>query len=116
MNGAFVGTWSLAPHAPDPLQHDLAWTQSESGRPLSLSLPFTPGNAPHRGNNVNTHFDGLLPESNDVRDRLARRFNNRIHPSVRLARRDWPGLRRRPGNPPPTAQALPAQRPCRPRP
>lgn len=75
MNGAYVGTWSLAPHAPDTLQYDLAWTQSESGRPLSLSLPFTPGNAPHRGNKVSAYFENLLPDSKDIRDRLARRFN-----------------------------------------
>ena len=27
MNGAYVGTWSLAPNAPDTLHYDLAWTQ-----------------------------------------------------------------------------------------
>ena len=75
MNGAYVGTWSLASHAPDTLQYDLAWTQSEQGRPLSLSLPFTPGNAPHRGNKVRAYFENLLPDSKDTRDRLARRFN-----------------------------------------
>jgi len=75
MNGAYVGTWSLAPHAPDTLRYDLAWTQSEQGRPLSLSLPFTPGNAPHRGPKVRAYFENLLPDSTDIRDRLARRFN-----------------------------------------
>jgi serine/threonine-protein kinase HipA len=75
MNGAFVGTWSLAPHAPDTLQYDQAWTQSEQGRPLSLSLPFTPGNAPHRGDKVRAYFENLLPDSKDIRERLARRFN-----------------------------------------
>ena len=75
MNGAFVGTWSLAPNAPDTLQYDLAWTQSEQGRPLSLSLPFTPGNAPHRGDRVSAYFENLLPDSKDIRNRLARRFS-----------------------------------------
>lgn len=75
MNGARVGTWSLASHAPDTLHYDLAWTQSASGRPLSLSLPFTPGNAPHRGGKVRAYFENLLPDSKDIRDRLARRFN-----------------------------------------
>ena len=75
MNGAHVGTWSLAPNAPDTLQYDLAWTRSEQGRPLSLSLPFTPGNAPHRGAKVSAYFENLLPDSKDIRDRLARRFN-----------------------------------------
>jgi len=75
MNGAYIGTWSLAPHAPDTLQYDQSWTQSEQGRPLSLSLPFTPGNAPHRGDKVRAYFENLLPDSKDIRDRLARRFN-----------------------------------------
>ena len=75
MNGARVGTWSLSPNAPDTLQYDLAWTQSEQGRALSLSLPFTPGNSPHRGDKVRAYFENLLPDSKDIRDRLARRFN-----------------------------------------
>jgi serine/threonine-protein kinase HipA len=75
MNGAYVGTWSLAPNARDTLQYDLAWTQSEQGRPLSLSLPFTPGNAPYRGDKVSAYFENLLPDSKTIRDRLARRFN-----------------------------------------
>ncbi|MCE4554759.1 type II toxin-antitoxin system HipA family toxin [Pelomonas cellulosilytica] len=75
MNGAPVGTWSLAPNAPDILQYDLAWTQSGQGRPLSLSLPFTPGNAPHRGAKVRAYFENLLPDSKEIRERLARRFN-----------------------------------------
>ncbi len=75
MNGAFVGTWSAAPDAPDTLQYDLTWTQSEQGRALSLSLPFTPGNAPHRGDKVSAYFENLLPDSKAIRNRLARRFN-----------------------------------------
>lgn len=74
MNGVHVGTWSLAPNAPDTLQYDLAWTQSEQGRPLSLSLPFTPGNAPHRGEKVHAYFENLLPDSKNILERLARRF------------------------------------------
>lgn len=74
MNGALVGTWSLTPHAPDTLQYDPAWTQSEQGRPLSLSLPFMPGNAPHRGAKVRAYFENLLPDSQDIRERLARRY------------------------------------------
>jgi serine/threonine-protein kinase HipA len=74
MNGAFVGTWSLVPHSPDVLQYDLDWTQSEQGRPLSLSLPFTPGNAPHRGDKVRAYFENLLPDSKDIRERIARRY------------------------------------------
>lgn len=74
MNGQRVGAWTLAPNAPDLLQYDPAWLQSEAGRPLSLSLPFLPGNAPHRGQPVRAYFENLLPDSRDIRERLARRF------------------------------------------
>ena len=74
MNGARVGTWSLTSNAPDTLQYDPAWVQSEQGRPLSLSLPFMPGNASHRGEKVRAYFENLLPDSKDIRERLARRF------------------------------------------
>ena len=74
MNGVFVGTWSLAPRAPDTLQYDLGWTRSPEGRPLSLSLPFTPGNAAHRGEKVRAYFENLLPDSKEIRERVARRY------------------------------------------
>ena len=74
MNGVFVGTWSVRPHLGESLQYDKGWVASEQGRPLSLSLPFTPGNQPHHGNAVRTYFENLLPESQIIRERLARRF------------------------------------------
>lgn len=74
MNGVRVGTWRMAPHSPDTLQYDPNWVQSREGRPLSLSLPFTPTNAPHRGERVRHYFDNLLPDSPDIRARLARRY------------------------------------------
>jgi serine/threonine-protein kinase HipA len=74
MNGLRVGTWSIAPNAPDVLQYDRAWAESDQGRPLSLSLPFTPGLAPHRGELVRAYFENLLPDSRDIRQRLAHRF------------------------------------------
>lgn len=74
MNGVRVGTWLMAPHSPDTLQYDPHWVQSREGRPLSLSLPFTPGDTPHRGERVRHYFDNLLPDSPDIRARLARRY------------------------------------------
>ena len=64
----------LAQHCPDTLQYDLGWAQSEQGRPLSLSLPFTPGNAPHCGDTAHAFFKNLLPDSRDIRERMARRY------------------------------------------
>lgn len=74
MNGEFVGTWSAQPHLGEVLRYDDAWVASPQGRPLSLSLPFTPGNQPHRGDAVRAYFENLLPDSKDIRERVARRF------------------------------------------
>lgn len=74
MNGEFVGTWRLGAGGEDILQYDQAWTAATHGRPLSLSLPFTPGNLPHRGEIVRAWFDNLLPDSQDIRARTATRF------------------------------------------
>ena len=65
MNGARVGTWALPAHAPELLRYDPQWTQSPAGRPLSLSLPFTPGNQPLRGDAVRSYFENLLPDSKE---------------------------------------------------
>lgn len=74
MNGVSVGTWRLHPHHGDTLQYDQAWQASPQGRPLSLSLPFQPGNPPHRGSVVRAYFENLLPDSQDIRERIARRY------------------------------------------
>jgi len=74
MNGAFVGTWHSAPNAADSLHYDPGWVASAHGRPLSLSLPFTPSNTPHRGPKVRAYFDNLLPDSTEIRERIARRY------------------------------------------
>jgi serine/threonine-protein kinase HipA len=75
MNGAFVGAWRIAPHQGETLQYDLDWQNSKQGRSLSLSLPFIPGNAPHRGETVRAYFENLLPDSQDIRERVARRYH-----------------------------------------
>ncbi len=74
MNGAFVGSWRLGSGGEDILEYDKDWKTSPQGRPLSLSLPFTPGTAPHRGEVVRAYFDNLLPDSQDIRTRAASRF------------------------------------------
>ena len=74
MNGAYVGSWNPGTNGPDTLQYDPAWTRSEQGRPLSLSLPFKPGNLPHRGPHVRAWFENLLPDSKDIRERMARQY------------------------------------------
>lgn len=77
MNGEFVGTWRLDAGGEDVLEYDLAWKAASLGRPLSISLPFTPGSTAHRGAVVRTYFDNLLPDSHDIRARAASRFKAR---------------------------------------
>ncbi len=74
-NGQRVGLWLIPPRNEMSLQYDADWVQSAAGRPLSLSLPFTIGNVPLRGARVLNYFDNLLPDSEAIRRRLARRFH-----------------------------------------
>lgn len=53
----------------------------EQGRPLSLSLPFTPGNLVWRGAVVRN----LLPDSEGIRRRLAMRYQA-IRPAMSAGR------------------------------
>lgn len=77
MNGDFVGTWRMDPGSGDVLEYDAGWQAAPQGRPLSLSLPFTPGANLHRGDIVGAYFDNLLPDSQNIRARAARRFRAR---------------------------------------
>ncbi|WP_442957750.1 type II toxin-antitoxin system HipA family toxin [Polaromonas sp.] len=73
MNGRHVGVWSR--HAVrDTLSYSAAWADAPDGRPLSLSLPFQPGNLPHQGAAVRHYFSNLLPDSQPILERLAQRF------------------------------------------
>lgn len=65
LNGVRVADWTQSRG-----MHELAyapdWVASPAGRALSLSLPFVPGNVPHRGAAVANYFDNLLPDSGHV--------------------------------------------------
>jgi serine/threonine-protein kinase HipA len=72
-NGERVGSWLIA-DGEHRFQYDPGWPVSAAARPLSLSLPFTPGNAPHRGEVVKNFFDNLLPDSDAIRRRMRDKF------------------------------------------
>src|SRR5690606_34155886 len=74
MNADYVGTWHTRPGDGEVLQYADSWVASPRGRALSLSLPFAPGNPPHRGEAVRTYFENLLPDSKEIRERVARRY------------------------------------------
>lgn len=73
MNGILVGFWEKS-KGEDSLRYLPQWSSDEQGRPLSLSLPFTPGDQTWRGNVVRDYFDNLLPDSEGIRRRLAMRY------------------------------------------
>lgn len=73
MNGLRVGTWSIVRHV-HVLEYDPGWIESPAGRPLSLSLPFTPRNEPVRGAKVEHYFDNLLPDAASIRSRIRAKF------------------------------------------
>ena len=68
-NGQRVGSWHVQADE-HRFQYDPAWLSDAATRPLSLSLPFTPGNLPHRSEAVRHFFENLLPASERVRQRL----------------------------------------------
>jgi serine/threonine-protein kinase HipA len=73
-NGERIGVWRLPARGPMEFAYDAGWIASPAGRPLSLSLPFTPGNLPHKGPRVLNYFDNLLPDSDAIRKRIAQRY------------------------------------------
>ncbi|HDL8336312.1 TPA: type II toxin-antitoxin system HipA family toxin [Yersinia enterocolitica] len=74
MNGQHVGYWEKN-RGEESLTYAQEWLANEQGRPLSLSLPFTANNQVYRGNIVRDYFDNLLPDSDDIRRRLATKYH-----------------------------------------
>ncbi|MFA6920782.1 MAG: type II toxin-antitoxin system HipA family toxin [Gallionella sp.] len=72
MNGIPVGYWETTRQG-ERLDYFDEWIADEQARPLSISLPFLPGNAHYQGQVVTDHFDNLLPDSDAIRRRLAQR-------------------------------------------
>lgn len=83
MNGLYVGIWERPKGAADRLTYDTGWIQSETGRPLSLSLPF--GHARGRsddmqtlrGDKVAAYFENLIPDNERILQRLRDRYGAR---------------------------------------
>lgn len=85
LNGTPVGYWDASAGGATLTYFD-EWLDDAQGRPLSLSLPFQPGNAPYRGALVQNYFDNLLPDSEAIRRRIARHFRTAgIEPHQLLA-------------------------------
>ena len=72
MNGIPVGYWDIVRQG-ERLGYFDQWLADDQARPLSLSLPFLPGNVPYQGQIVADYFDNLLPDNDAIRRRLAQR-------------------------------------------
>lgn len=73
MNGELVGAWTIQAQG-HHFRYAGTWLTSPSARPLSLSLPLSQGTTPFTGERVEYYFDNLLPDSPDIRKRVAMRF------------------------------------------
>ena len=73
-NGEYVGRWTSTVRGEMSLQYDATWIASPQGRPISLSLPFNLHNEALKGDAVAHYFEGLLPDSDSIRRRIATRF------------------------------------------
>ena len=75
MNGQRVGTWVVTARGEHELHYDEAWLALPIGRPISLSMPLRPASAPYKGELVRNYFENLLPDNDNIRQRLAKRFS-----------------------------------------
>jgi serine/threonine-protein kinase HipA len=71
MNGLRIGEWLPRRNS---FKYDENWCESEYARSLSLSMPITPANKTYQGLVVQNYFDNLLPDSDNIRRRLAVKF------------------------------------------
>jgi len=74
MNGEHVGNWTIDAQRQHEFRYEQAWIEADDTRPLSLSMPLQPPDAPYRGDLVESFFDNLLPDSANIRRRVQARF------------------------------------------
>lgn len=74
MNGERVGTWTLGHGNAHAFAYARPWLESPACRPISLSMPLRPADAPYKGPVVESYFDNLLPDSVAIRQRIQARF------------------------------------------
>ena len=74
MNGEMVGQWLIRAQGQHSFHYEEEWLASPAVRPISLSMPLRPPDAPYVGPRVEAFFDNLLPDSIDIRRRVQSRF------------------------------------------
>jgi len=76
-NGLRVGRWLIPTTGSMEFTYDPSWIASKEARPLSLSLPINFDGEPLKGDRVGFFFDNLLPDSEQIRQRVVARFHTR---------------------------------------
>lgn len=71
MNGIKVGEWRFIRE--HEFQYDRSWLENRLSRPLSLSLPLS--SALYKGDKVEAFFSNLLPDTEEIRDRIRSRYS-----------------------------------------
>ena len=74
MNGQHAGNWTIDARGQHEFRYEQAWIETDGTRPISLSMPLQPPDAPYRGDLVESFFENLLPDSIDIRRRVQTRF------------------------------------------
>jgi serine/threonine-protein kinase HipA len=75
MNGERIGEWCIDGKGIHEFRYDERWLISADARPLSLSMPLQPSDAPYRNGLVEGFFDNLLPDAAEIRRRIRNRFD-----------------------------------------
>jgi len=66
-----VGTYTRTANGSTLFRYDPVWISSDRSFPISISLPLS--DRDWTGTNVNSFFDGLLPDDQTIRDKIASR-------------------------------------------
>lgn len=77
INGELVGRWARSRGGVSTFEYDPEWAHSNDAFPLSLSLPIPISGGTIRGDVVENYFDNLLPDSQNIRDRIRKKFKTR---------------------------------------
>ena len=77
MNGILVGKLKKNKTGGLVFQYESSWLAQKGARPISLSLPLT--EIPYSGDIVYNFFDNLLPDNENIRNRIQRRFKTKTN-------------------------------------
>lgn len=72
MNGISVGVWTVGSTGANEFTYDREWLSLSTSRPLSLSMPMR--SEAYKDDRVRAFFDNLLPDNDQIRQRIQERF------------------------------------------